>query len=224
MIRILIIDDLREPEFIEEMCRTVRGTFDGIDVESRHINPVDLLSGPVPKDSLVDLLDKIGSVAEEFWDVIIIDVNLADVPLPDDDERLHLSLSIAERVREVNHSATVIFYSGTLSDHVDKLLKGEMPAEAALKRIFRAEISAFVPRRRIGSEVLSAIDNPSWLLRIDRLLMTNKDLLVSVEEAEFNGKTFAELARSVRRQEHDGHKIAQMTAEYGVSCFADLNS
>lgn len=223
MIRILIIDDLREPEFIDEMCRTVSGSFDGAEVQPVHINPVDLLTGSFSKDKLKELLEKICSVAEEFWDVVIIDINLAEVPLPDD-ERLHLSLSIAEKVREVNHSATVILYSGTLSDHVGKLLHGKIPAEAALKRIFRAEIAAFVPRNRIGREVLSAVDNPTWLLRVDRLLMKHARLVVSAEEAEFSGRSFAELAKSVRMQERDGEKIAQMTAEYGVSCFADLNS
>lgn len=224
MIRILIIDDLKTPEFIDEMRRDISGAFDGAQVEPVHINPVNLLSGPIPRDGLNSLLQQICSVAEEFWDVIIIDLNLADVPLPDN-ERLHLSLSIAEKVREVNHSATVILYSGTLGDHVKKLINNpDVAAEAALKRIFKAEISAFVPRNRIGREVISAIDNPSWLLRVDRLLMTHEKLRVTVEEAEFNGKTFAELARSVRMQEHVGHKIAQMTAEYGISCFADLNS
>jgi len=32
------------------------------------------------------------------------------------------------------------------------------------------------------------------------------------------------LAMAVRRQDRDGQKITQLTAEYGIGCFADLNS
>lgn len=223
MIRILIIDDLREPEFIGEMRRDVSGTFDDPSVETIHINPVDFNYEEDSRKSLGDLLAKISSVAEEFWDVVIIDINLAEVPLAEN-ERLKLSLSIADQIRDVNHSASVILYSGTLRKHVENLLKGEGSAEAALKRIFRAEIANFVPRDRIVNEVLSTLDNPSWLLRIDRLLMKYANLVVSAEEGEFAGRSFAELAKSVRRQEHEGHKIAQMAAEFGICCFADLNS
>jgi hypothetical protein len=223
MIRILIVDDQLEADFMENMCRSVSGSFGGTEVLPLHINPVGLLSGPPSKEAVETLLRSIAAQAEEFWDVIIIDVNLAEVPLPEPD-RIHLSLFIAERVREKNHAATLILYSGTLSDHVDKLLKAEASSEAALKRIFRAEIASFVPRRRIENEVVSAIDNPSWLLRVDRLLMTHAKICVAVEEAEFKGRTFGDLAKSVRRQDRDGQRIAELTAKYGVSCFADLNS
>lgn len=223
MIRILIVDDAQKPDFIEAMCREIRAGRDDFPVEPLHLNPVNLLGNPGEKRVLDALLDKVAQAAQEFWDVVIIDVNLAEVNLPED-QRLHLPLSIAEKVRETNRSATVILYSGTLSDHVDKLLKGDMPAEAALKRIFRGEISAFVPRRRIEAEVAIAVDNPSWLLRIDRLLMQHSTLVVVPEEAEFKGRNFADLARSVRRQDHDGQRITQLAAEHGIAAFTDLNS
>ena len=223
MIRILIVDDAQKPDFIEAMCREISAGLDGIPVEPTHLNPVNLMANVAQKGALDALLDKVAQSAQEFWDVIIIDINLAEVNLPED-QRLHLSLSIAEKVRETNRAATVILYSGTLSDHVDKLLKGKMPAEAALKRIFRGEISAFVPRRRIEAEVSIALENPSWLLRIDRLLMRHSKLVVGPEEAEFVGRRFEDLAKSVRRQDRDGQRIAQLAAEHGIAAFTDLNS
>jgi hypothetical protein len=223
MIRILIIDDAQKPDFIEAMCKEVSSTRGGVQVDSLHLNPVNLLASEAHQGALEALLEKISTTAQEFWDVIIVDINLAEVNLPDE-QRLHLALSIAEKVRETNNAATVILYSGTLADYVDKLMKGQMPPEAALKRIFRAEISAFVPRRRIEAEVLYAIDNPSWLLRVDRLLMKYAKQVVGPEEAEFKGRSFADLAMAVRRQDHDGQKISQLTAEFGIGCFADLNS
>lgn len=223
MIRILIIDDLLEPTFVDEMKQTIAGSFAGEEVEPKHLNPVTLLAGASNKEALASLLEAVETEAREFWDVVIIDVNLAEVKLPED-QRLDLSLIIAERIREANHSATVMLYSGTLSDHVKKLLGGAVPAEAALKKIFKGGISQFVRRDMVVREVLSAVDNPSWLLRVDRLLMKHSLIVVGPEEAEFKGRSFADLAMAVRRQDHDGQKITQLTAEYGVGCFADLNS
>jgi hypothetical protein len=223
MIRILIIDDAQKPDFIDAMCREISDARNGIPVEPMHLNPVNLMGNSRPRGDLEALLNKIAESAQEFWDVVIIDINLAEVDLPED-KRLHLSLSIAEKVRETNRAATVILYSGTLSDHVDKLLNGEMPAEAALKRIFRGDISAFVPRRRIEAEVSIALENPSWLLRIDRLLMRHQSLVVCPQEAQFNGRQFLDLAKAVRRQDSDGQRIAEIAAEYGIAAFADLNS
>lgn len=223
MIRILIIDDLPDPAFVEEMKRTISGSFPDEVVEPKHVNPVTLLDGASNNEAIASLLESIEAVAREFWDVAIIDVNLAEVKLPED-QKLHLSLIIAERIREANHSATVMLYSGTLSDHVKKLIDGALPAEAALKKIFKGGISQFVRRDMVTREVLSAVDNPSWLLRVDRLLMKYSSIVVGPEEAEFKGRSFADLAMAVRRQDHEGQRITQLTAEYGVSCFADLNS
>jgi hypothetical protein len=222
MIRILIIDDLNKPEFIDEMKGLINQGFAGVEVQPIHLNPVSAFGTGDQRQALQAFLEIVRRSAEEFWDVAIIDINLAEVKLPED-ERLHLSLSIAEAFRERNRSATLILYSGTLSTHVDKLLKGKTPAEVALKRIFRADVSLFVPRNRNGHEVFSAIDNPSWLLRIDRLLMKHATQIVSPEEAEFKGRSFADLAMAVRRQDHAGQKICQLTAEFGIGCLADLN-
>lgn len=223
MIRILIVDDLQKPDFIGEMKQTIEGSFTGEVVDPQHINPVDLLGGGSNREALASLLHAVELAAQEFWDVVIIDVNLAEVNLPED-QRLDLSLLIAERIREANHAATVMLYSGTLADHVKKLLGGNVPAEAALKKIFKGGISRFVRRDMVVREVLSAVDNPSWLLRVDRLLMKHATIIVAPEEAEFKGRSFADLAMAVRRQDKDGQKITQLTAEYGVGCFADLNS
>jgi hypothetical protein len=227
MIRILIIDDTNSPDFVEEMRRDVSGQFTNTDVQIVSINPVTILDveGEGHQVALAKFLNQIKQLACEFWDVTIIDLNLADVKLPEP-EKIQLPISIAESFRENNHAATVIIYSGTLSDHVQNLLngRGDIPSEFALKKIFRAEIANFFPRRRIIPEVLSALDNPSWLLRVDRLLMKYAPMVVGPEEADFKGCTFSSLAALVRRQDHDGQKITQLTAEYGIACFADLNS
>lgn len=75
----------------------------------------------------------------------------------------------------------------------------------------------------MAREVRSAVDNPSWPLRVDRLLMRYSTLSVSPEEAEFVGRSFADLAKAVRRQDHDGLRITQLAAEHGVAAFTDLN-
>jgi hypothetical protein len=225
MIRILIIDDTDSIEFVEEMKRDVSGQFANTDIQIVPVNPVSRLDVVGQQAALAAFLNYIKQLASEFWDVAIIDLNLADVQLPDED-KIQLPISIAEAFRETNHAATVIIYSGTLADHVENLLngRGNLPTEAALKKIFRAEIANFFPRRRIIPEVLSALDNPSWLLRVDRLLMKYAPMVVGPEEAEFEGRSFADLAMAVRRQDNEGQKITQLTAEYGIACFTDLNS
>lgn len=223
MIRILIIDDAQNPDFIERMCREIQAGDDSVLVEPLHLNPVNIIGKSELPGSLNVLLDTIAESSQEFWDVIIIDLNLAEVNLPED-QRILLPLLIAEKVRETNNAAKVILYSGTLSDHVDKLLRGEMPAESALKRIFRSDISSFVSRRRIEAEAALAVSNPPWLLRIDRLLMRYSTLAVGPEESEFHGRKFADLARAVRRQDLEGQRITQLAAEHGIAALADLNS
>src|ERR1035437_3525710 len=158
MIRILVIDDIEKPEFINDMERDVTGGFDE-DVDIAHMNPVATFKGGNQHDEIALFLEELRVRASEFWDVAIIDINLHDVKLPNE-ERLHLSLRIAEVFREVNHSAITILYSGRLEEHIKKLLGGDGPAEPALKKIFRAEIAAFVPRRTIGLEVFSRLDMP----------------------------------------------------------------
>ena len=225
MIRILIIDDTDSAEFVEEMTRNVSGQFANTEIQIVPVNPVNLLDVVGQQTALADFLNHIKQLASEFWDVVIIDLNLADVQLPAN-EKIQLPISIAEAFRESNHSATVIIYSGTLSNHVENLLNGRdnLPTEAALKKLFRAEIANFFPRRRIIPEVLSALDNPSWLLRVDRLLMKYAPMVVKPKEAEFSGRPFLDLASAVRRQDREGQRITQLMAEHGVACFVDLNS
>lgn len=221
MIRILVIDDIEKPEFINDMAREVADGF-GDDVDIKHMNPVATFKGGNHQDEIAMFLEELRARATEFWDVAIIDIHLHDVKLPNE-ERLHLSLRIAEVFREVNHSAITILYSGTLEEHIKKLLGGDRPAEPALKKIFRAEIAAFVPRRTIGLEVLSALDMPPSLLRVDRLLMKHASCVVGVGESEFKGKSFAELATAVRRQDKLGRHVSDLVAEFGVASLVDFN-
>jgi len=221
MIRILVIDDIEKPEFINDMAREITDGFHE-EVDVVHMNPVATFKGGDHNNEIASFLNELRARAAEFWDVVIIDIHLHEVDLPAE-ERLHLSLHIAEVFREVNHSAIAILYSGTLEEHIKKLLGGERPAEPALKKIFRAEIAAFAPRRAIGLEVLSALDMPPSILRVDRLLMKHASCFVGVEESEFKGKSFAELAIAVRRQDKLGARVSNLVTEFGVASLVDLN-
>ena len=193
----------------------------GLPEDARNLTCPDAQPTTVKKE-IASFLEELRVRASEFWDIVIIDIHLHDVKLPDE-ERLHLSLLIAEVFREVNHSAIAILYSGTLEEHIKKLLGGDKPAEPALKKIFRAEIAAFVPRRTIGLEVLSALDMPPSILRVDRLLMKHASCFVGVEESEFKGRSFAELATAVRRQDKLGRHVTELVTEFGVASLVDLN-
>jgi hypothetical protein len=221
MIRILVVDDDPKPEFVNDMANTISGGFKE-DVQPLHLNPVLAFKGGDQQEEIRTFLNEIRKQATGFWDVAIIDINLHEVDLAKPD-KLHLALAIAEAFREVNRSAIVMLYSGTLEKHVKDLISDGRPAEAALKRIFQAEIVGFVPRDSIIDEVYSALDAPSLLLRVDRVLTSNAALVVGPKESEFSGKTFLQLAASVRQQDKDGRRIAELTAEYGIACFVDLN-
>lgn len=219
MIRILIVDDQDVTFIIDEIRLDVatESLFDPI-----HVNPLNFFDKPDPKASLAALLSEVRSEADSFLDVVAIDLNLGELGLPGDEDR-HLALKIGEAVRDRNRSTAIILYSGTLSDYIkSSFSKGDK--DGLLRRIFRTQISTFVRRNRIAMEVCSAIRDPSWLLRVDRLLMKNAATTVSPEEAEFKDRTFSDLAKAVRCQDHDGQRIAELVAEYGVSCFANLNS
>jgi hypothetical protein len=221
MRRILIIDD-HAPAFAGEIEADVRDDH-GNAATLRHINPTDFFVGSATPDQTVsELLSEVTQAAMESWDVIAIDLFLGDFGLQSHGD-LEVCLRVAETAYEQNKSATIILYSGTLAKYVDGLLQGGA-RDTQLRRIFYAGIANFVPRNRVAREVASAVDNPSWLLRIDRMLMHHSTLLVGPEEAEFQGRDFASLAKSVRRQDRDGQRITQLVAEQGVACFVDLNS
>jgi hypothetical protein len=152
----------------------------------------------------------------------VIDLFLGDFSLPAHGN-LEVCLRVAEAVHQQNKSATILLYSGTLAKYVDELLRVGA-SDTQLRRIFHAGVANFVPRNRVAREVTSAVENPSWLLRIDRLLMRYSTLVVEPEEAEFVGRSFASLAKSVRCQDHEGQRIAQLAAENGIAAFTDLNS
>ncbi|MCW1926545.1 hypothetical protein OKA05_28595 [Luteolibacter arcticus] len=221
MRRVLIVDD-QDPAFAGELETEIRDE-SGNAPELMHINPSDFFSdGRTPDQTLAKLLARVAEAATEFWDVIIIDLYLGDFGF-DGHRNLEVCLRVAEAAREANRSATMLLYSGTLSKYVNELLGGGA-SDTQLRRIFHAEVANFVQRSRIAREVRSAVDNPTWLLRVDRLLMTTPALVVGPEEAEFVGRTFAELAKLVRRQNDEGQKITQLAVDYGVAAFTDLNS
>ncbi len=221
MRRVLIIDD-QSPAFAGEIESDVRDE-SGCAPELIHINPTDyFVGGESPEKTASSLLAVVAERASEFWDVVVIDLFLGDFGFPNHGN-LEVCLRVAEAVHDRNKSATILLYSGTLAKYVDDLLR-DGASDTQLRRIFHAGVVNFVPRNRVAREVTSAVDNPSWLLRIDRLLMRHSTLVVGPEESEFEGRSFADLAKSVRRQDHDGQLITQLAAEHGIAAFTDLNS
>src|SRR4051812_43758614 len=97
MIRILVIDDAETPEFLDDMCRNIKGGY-GVDVTTEHINPSRYLSGRGADEELEGLLSEVQMRAAESWDVVIIDIRLREIARPED-ELLEISLSIAEKLR-----------------------------------------------------------------------------------------------------------------------------
>jgi hypothetical protein len=226
MIRILVIDDTETPEFLENMCRAIEGGY-SIPVRAEHINPSKFLSGEGAEQEVAALLTEVQRRASECWDVVIIDIRLREIERPAD-ELLEVSLSIAETFRAENRAAIILLYSGNLSKSIPKLIERDASSrksgsEKVLKRVFLAGIAGFVERDQIETEVYSTLEEPPWLLRLDRLLTANSKLIVNVEESEFKQKCFAELAAAVRRQDTLGRRIAELVAEFGVASFADLN-
>lgn len=221
MRRVLIIDD-QVPAFAGEIERDVLDE-DGSPAYVKHINPSDYFPGSTSSEQTVSrLLNVVEVAAAEFWDVIVIDLFLGDFGFQNHGN-LEVCLRVAEAVHEQNKSATILLYSGTLAKYVDELLKGGA-SDTQLRRIFHAGVANFVPRNRVAREVTSAIDNPSWLLRVDRLLMRHSHLVVAPVEADFSGRSFADLAKSMRRQDSEGQQITQIVSEYGIAAFTDLNS
>ena len=116
----------------------------------------------------------------------------------------------------------MILYSGTLSDHVKELLAEPKVAEAAMKKIFRTDIAAFSPRNQITLEVIQRLSAPSFILTIDRALVADPNFQISTAEAEFTGKTFGQLATSVRCQDRVGVRLTTLVAEHGLAAIVDL--
>ena len=220
MIRILIIDDAPKPEFVGLLCDEVKGSM-GVEVQAHHLNPTGFFAGHDQAYELEQLLHEVSRKAVDFWDIALIDLNLHEVNVARA-EKLHLSLSIAAKFREINKSAIVILYSGTLSDHVKELLAEPKVAEAAMKKIFRTDIAAFSPRNQITLEVIQRLSAPSFILTIDRALVADPNFQISTAEAEFTGKTFGQLATSVRCQDRVGVRLTTLVAEHGLAAIVDL--
>ena len=226
MIRILIIDDVEMQDSIAQLEREIEGSY-RTSVDIQHINPVEHISGQDGARERDAFMRVVSSRASEFWDTVLIDLNLGEVEM-EEAERLEFPLSIVEAFRDVNRAATVIFYSGTLAKHIPKLIaedskSAKQDSERVLRRIFLSGVMAFISRDEIGIYVRTSLDEPPWLLRVDRLLTINSNLAVNVEESEFKGKRFVDLATAVRRQDALGKHVAGLVAEFGVASLVDLN-
>ncbi len=225
MIRILVIDDAETPEFLDGMRRDIEGGY-RVPVFFEHINPSKFLTGD-GQNEVVALRDEIRRRADECWDVVIIDIRLRDIERPED-ELLEVCLSIVETFRSQNHAAIVLIYSGNLSKILGKTIQADTSSkkstsEKMLKRVFLVGLAGFIERDQIGAEVFSVLEEPPWLLRADRLLTENSKLTVNVEESEFTGKTFEDLASALRRQDTLGKRVAKLVTELGVASLVDLN-
>lgn len=226
MIRILVIDDVEMPDSLARLKREIEGGFHTA-VDIHPLNPAEFILGKNEDQERSAFLKMVTSCANEFWDVALIDLNLAEVEM-EEAERLDLPLAIVEAFRENNRAAMVILYSGTLAKHIPRLIaedtkSAKQDAERVLKRIFLSGIVGFVPRDEIGNYVSASLDEPPWLLRVDRLLTSHSNLVVNVEESEFKEKRFADLASCVRRQDNLGKRVAGLVAEFGVASLVDLN-
>lgn len=221
MRRFLIVDD--EVLAFDDDLRS-ENKVDGIPADVVHINPTDYFnSGNSKGDVVVNmLLEEVRERSAEFWDVVAIDLNLGD-PYHEEFRNKEICLRVAEKVREQNRSAIVFLYSGTLAKFINDILASGA-SDTQLRRIFQANVENFVPRNRIASQVTAAVDDPSWILRVDRMLMQLAHLNVTPEEAEFSGRSFGDLAVAVRRQDKDGQRVIELVSEYGISAFTDLNS
>lgn len=225
MIRILVIDDAETPEFLDDMCRDIEGGYH-TSVSAEHINPSKFLTGDGEKE-VVALLGEIERRSRECWDVVIVDIRLREVSRPED-ELLEVSLSIVEKFRAQNHAAIMLIYSGNLSKTLKKAIDGDVSSkktssEKLLKRIFLTSLAGFVERDQIAAEVYSVLEDPPWLLRVDRILTANSKLVVNVEESEFKDKSFFDLAMDVRCQNRRGKYIADLVAQFGVASLVDLS-
>ena len=220
MRRVLIIDD-QHPAFVGDI-EADAGDDSGDAPEWNHINPLDYVSrSATPEQAVSNLLAEIKVSASKFWDVIVIDLFLGDFGFSDHGN-VEVCLRIAEAAREQNKSATILLYSGTLSKYVSQLLDGGA-SDTQLRRIFHAGVVNFFPRGRVAREVTSAFDNPSWLLRVDRLLMQHAARVIGPQESEFAGQHFGDLAMAVRRQDSKGQIISKLMTEYGIAALVDLN-
>jgi len=222
MRRFLIVDDEYELAFDDELRND--NVVDGIQAEVIHINPTPFIKADLEAEKIVtNLLEEVRLRSVEFWDVVAIDLNLGNFHFEQDRQNKEVCLRIAEVFREQNKSATVFLYSGTLKDYIKKLESVDAN-DTPLRRIFNARVENFVKRSRIASEVTAAVDEPSWILRVDRMLMQSKHLTVTPKEATYSGRSFEDLAAAVRQQDTVGRRVIELVSEYGISAFVDLNS
>jgi hypothetical protein len=220
MRRFLIVDD-EELSFDDELSSD--NTVDGVPAEVVHLNPNDYIQGDGDSESIVnEFLAVVRQRSGEFWDAIAIDLNLGDFGFEDKHRNSEVCLRVAEAVREQNRAATLFLYSGTLAKFISDILD-DGASDTQLRRIFQANVQNFVQRNRIAPQVTAAVEEPSWILRVDRSFTILSSMKVSPEEAEFSGRTFEDLAAAVRRQDKDGQRLVDLIAEYGIAAFADLN-
>ena len=222
MRRFLIVDDDVDLSFDDEL--RADNQMGGVPADVVHINPNDHIKSGVDSDSAVkSLLAEVEKQSRAFWDVVAIDLNLGDFGFEEKHKNHEVCLRVAEVVREHNRSATVFLYSGTLAKFIADILN-QGASDTQLRRIFQANVQNFVQRNRIASQVTAAVDDPSWILRVDRLLVRHAHLNVTPEEAEFAGRSFGELATAVRCQDKVGRRVIELISQYGFAGFTDLNS
>ncbi len=219
-IRILAIDDIRNANAFTETKRAIEGEYG--EVYIHQINPIDFSSG----HSRDNFLKEVQERASEFWDVVLVDINLDANSEPS--SAIHLSLQIIAIIRAMNRAAILMLYSGTLSKTLLKVIENDKTSklktsEELLRKLLDAEIDRFISRDDLPNEVYTALGTPPLCLLADRFLMKHERLFAKTTNSGLDGKSFRELAESVRQQNEIGKRLAHEIVEFGVACLVDLN-
>jgi len=222
--RLLVIDDSDESVVWEAMEREISSQLSisnhatTVRLEHVHLNPNDYFTEGDYTDVITKIKTVVTTYAQEYWDIILIDMNLYGAEAKDND-LVELPLSIAEVIREKNKSAVIIFYSGTAEDFINRVGKNEKN----LRRLFAVNIPYIISRNNRKLLILRILQDRPIALLADRLLTENEMLYASNAIPEFNGISFGELAKSVRLQSDLGKRLTKLIVELGVASILDLS-
>ena len=216
-VRILVVDDISGANPFSATKLAVEAEFGG--VELIHFNPTEYSDND-------KLLSAVQEQAKQYWDVILVDINLRDDR--DEGKQIELSLTVIERVRTENSVTALFLFSGTLVKEIQKAIKSDETTkkkqpEILIKRLLDADIDNFVSRSDLTNAILEALRIPSAALQIDRLLMENASLVSKCKEGIFDGKSFSDLACSIRSNDDRGQELLSLIVNYGVASILDLN-
>jgi hypothetical protein len=221
MIKIVAVDDDSDfKNVLSQLGETVENSIKE-KVEVQHINPNDF------ENTTTTVFVEVSSIAKQGCDLFAIDMNLKDTgTMPA--SNLAFALSIADAFRKENRTAIMFLYSGTLSKFIKELLAQDTTpkqkaAESNLKSIFKNQVVDFVSRDDLERDIIMALNDLPFLLRIERELVKHSQRVVRGQESFLKGKSFSELASEVRKQTELGRQIGDMVSKHGIAAIVDLN-